>query len=85
MNLKELYQKDQKSFSPPITKMFKNDNKRKEVSKMLSVKIEFSKMSKRNPQIPTKDKKFISGAKQSIAKGVYDPIEMKYTYQKNKN
>ena len=42
--------------------MFKNDLNRKEVSKMLSVKIELSKMNRKN-NIPLKDKKYGTGAK----------------------
>jgi len=57
--------------------MFKSDNSRKEVSRMLSMKIELSKMNRKSTNIPTKDKRLGTGAKQSIEKGVYNPIEIK--------
>ena len=77
MNIKEMYKKDQKSLSPPISQMFKNDNSRKEVSRMLSMKIELSKLNRKAANIPIKEKRLGTGAKQSIDKGVYNPIELK--------
>jgi hypothetical protein len=57
--------------------MFNSASSRREVSKLLSMNIELSKMNKKTAIIPIKDKRLNTGAKQSIAKGVYDPIELK--------
>ena len=62
MNIKELYRKDKKSLSPKIGQMLNNENTRKEVSKMLSMKIELSKMNRKG-NIPIKDKRIGTGAK----------------------
>jgi len=54
--------------------MFNSASSRREVSKLLSMNNELSKMNKKTAIIPIKDKRLNTGAKQSIAKGVYDPI-----------
>jgi hypothetical protein len=62
MSIKELYRKDKKSLSPKIGQMFNSENTRKDVSKMFSMKIELSKMSRKGI-IPIKDKRIGTGAK----------------------
>lgn len=62
-NIKEIIKNDKKSLSPPlINQMFKNNTSRKEVSKMLSMKIELSKMNRKD-KIPVKEKRLGTGAK----------------------
>ena len=62
-NIKEIIKNDQNSLSPPrVNQMFKNDSNRKEVSKMLSMKIELSKMNRKD-KVPVKEKRLGTGAK----------------------